>query len=62
MQNVTVADNVAATTAPVGGAGLDSFGNGTFYMSNTLLSNNMVSVVTEPDKARLANCGCKGSN
>ena len=60
LQNVTVADNVATTTAPVGGAGLNSFAGGTFTMSNTLLSNNRVEVVAEPAKSRLANCGCAG--
>jgi uncharacterized repeat protein (TIGR01451 family) len=60
LQNVTVADNVATTTAPVGGAGLNSFAGGTFTMSNTLLSNNRVEVEAEPDKSRLANCGCAG--
>jgi CSLREA domain-containing protein len=60
--NVTVADNLATTTAPTGGSGLDSFGDGTFTMSNTLLSNNKVEVELEPDKARLANCGCQGSD
>jgi CSLREA domain-containing protein len=62
LQNVTVADNLAETTAPVGGSGLDAFGDGTYHMSNTLLSNNKVEVALEPDKARLANCGCQGSN
>jgi uncharacterized repeat protein (TIGR01451 family) len=60
LQNVTVADNVATTTAPGGGAGLNSFASGSYTMSNTLLSNNKVEVEAEPDKSRLANCGCAG--
>ena len=60
LQNVTVADNVATTTAPGGGAGLNSFAGGSYTMSNTLLSNNKVEVEAEPDKSRLANCGCAG--
>jgi CSLREA domain-containing protein len=60
LQNATVADNLATTTAPVGGAGLNSFGNGSYTMRNTLLSNNKVEVAAEPDKSRLANCGCSG--
>jgi uncharacterized repeat protein (TIGR01451 family)/CSLREA domain-containing protein len=62
LQNVTVADNLAQSPAPVGGAGLDAFGDGTFYMSNTLLSNNKVQDIDDPTKVRLANCGCQGSN
>ena len=57
--NVTVADNLATTTAPTGGSGLDSFGGGTFTMSNTLLSNNKVEA---EGKSRLENCGCQGSD
>lgn len=59
LQNVTVADNLATTTAPVGGAGLNSFGNGNYEFSNTLLSNNKVEA---EDKSRLANCGCVGGD
>jgi hypothetical protein len=58
--NVTVADNVATTTAPGGGAGLNAFAGGSYTMRNTLLSNNKVEVEAEPDKSRLANCGCAG--
>jgi CSLREA domain-containing protein len=56
--NVTVADNLATTTAPVGGAGLNAFGDGSYTMSNTLLSNNKVEVGLD---SRLANCGCVGN-
>ena len=60
LQNVTVANNTATTPAQSGGAGLDVFSNGTFFMSNTLLSNNKF---VYPDKPIiLANCGCQGSN
>ena len=59
LQNVTVADNVATTTAPIGGAGLSSFSNGQYFYSNTLLSNNMIASA-EGGTPRLANCGCAG--
>ena len=59
LQNVTVADNLATTTAPGGAAGLNAFSNGTFFFSNTLLSNNMVASA-EGGTPRLANCGCAG--
>ena len=59
LQNVTVADNVATTTAPVGGAGLNSFSNGQYFFGNTLLSNNMIASA-EGGTPRLANCGCAG--
>lgn len=59
LQNVTVADNRATTTAPGGAAGLNSFSNGEFFFSNTLLSNNMVEAA-EGGTPRLANCGCAG--
>lgn len=58
LQNVTVADNDAATDAPGGGGGLNSFGSGTYILSNTLLTNNVVSGRTEP----LSNCGCTGGS
>lgn len=57
LQNVTVADNVATTTAPGGAAGLNSFSNGEFFFSNTLLFNNRVAA---EGQSRLANCGCAG--
>ena len=57
LQNVTVADNVATTTAPGGAAGLNSFSNGKFFFSNTLLFNNRVAA---EGQSRLANCGCAG--
>jgi uncharacterized repeat protein (TIGR01451 family)/CSLREA domain-containing protein len=59
LQNVTVADNVATTTAPIGGSGLSSFSNGQYFYSNTLLSNNMIASA-EGGTPRLANCGCAG--
>jgi len=59
LQNVTVADNLATTTAPGGGAGLSSFSNGQYFFGNTLLSNNMVASA-EGGTPRLANCGCAG--
>jgi len=57
LRNVTVADNRATTDAPGGGAGLNSFGSGTFIFYNTILSNN---VVQGGETAREANCGCSG--
>ncbi|MDH4108024.1 MAG: DUF11 domain-containing protein [Gammaproteobacteria bacterium] len=57
LQNVTVADNTATTDAPGGGAGLNSFGSGTFVFFNTILSNN---VVAGGEAGREANCGCSG--
>jgi CSLREA domain-containing protein len=60
LQNVTVANNTATTPAQSGGAGLDVFSNGTFFLSNTLLSNNKFVYTGKP--TILANCGCQGSN
>jgi len=58
LQNVTVANNDAATDAPGGGGGLNSFGSGTYILSNTLLTNNLVSGRLNP----LSNCGCSGGS
>jgi uncharacterized repeat protein (TIGR01451 family) len=58
LQNVTVANNTATTDAPGGGGGLNSFGSGTYYLNNVLLTNNLVSGRTIP----LANCGCSGGS
>jgi len=57
LRNVTIANNVATTDAPGGGAGLNSFGSGSYTFYNTILSNN---VVAGGEVAREANCGCSG--
>ncbi len=57
LRNVTVADNMATTDAPGGGAGLNSFGSGTYTLINTVLANN---VVQGGETGRDANCGCSG--
>ncbi|MGB5395982.1 MAG: choice-of-anchor Q domain-containing protein, partial [Gammaproteobacteria bacterium] len=38
----------------------NSFAGGSYTMRHTLLTNNKVEVELEPDKSRLANCGCAG--
>jgi uncharacterized repeat protein (TIGR01451 family) len=57
LRNVTVANNVATTDAPGGGAGLNSFGSGTYVFYNTILSGN---IVLGGETEREANCGCSG--
>jgi len=57
LRNVTVADNMATTDAPGGGAGLNSFGAGTYIFYNTILSNN---VMMGGEVSRDGNCGCSG--
>ncbi|MEZ5559380.1 MAG: choice-of-anchor Q domain-containing protein [Pseudomonadales bacterium] len=59
LRNVTVANNLSATDAPGGGAGLNSFGSGTYTLVNTILSNNLVQGA---EAAREANCGCSGGS
>lgn len=56
LRNVTVANNQATTDAPGGGAGLNSFGSGTFNIINTVLMDNEVTGRATP----LSNCGCTG--
>ena len=60
LQNVTVADNLATTPASSGGAGLNGFSNAIFYLSNTLLANNLLVYPGKP--TRYDNCGVVGSN
>ncbi|MGD8607251.1 MAG: DUF11 domain-containing protein [Myxococcales bacterium] len=57
LRNATVVDNVASSDAPGGGAGLNSFGSGTFTLVNTVLTDN---VVQGAEASRDANCGCSG--
>lgn len=57
LRNVTVANNMATTDAPGGGAGLNSFGAGTYVFYNTILSNN---VMMGGEVSRDGNCGCSG--
>jgi len=57
LRNSTIANNLATTDAPGGGAGLNAFGSGTYVFYNTVLSNN---VVQGGEVAREANCGCSG--
>ena len=57
LRNVTVANNLATTDAPGGGAGLNSFGSGTYIFYNTILSNN---VMMGGEVSRDGNCGCSG--
>jgi uncharacterized repeat protein (TIGR01451 family)/CSLREA domain-containing protein len=57
LRNATIANNVATTDAPGGGAGLNAFGSGTFVFYNTILANNRVE---GGEAAREANCGCSG--
>jgi uncharacterized repeat protein (TIGR01451 family) len=59
LRNATIANNVATTDAPGGGAGLNSFGSGTYTFYNTILSNN---VVQGGESGREANCGCSGGS
>jgi len=57
--NATIADNVATTDAPGGGAGLNSFGSGTYVFYNTIFSGN---VMAGGDSTREANCGCSAGS
>jgi hypothetical protein len=58
LKSSTVVNNIAATDAPGGGAGLNSFGSGTYNMTNTLLAGNIIQGST----VRAANCGCSGGS
>ncbi len=53
LTNSTVAFNDASSDAPGGGGGLNSFGQGTFNLLNTIVSNNSRNGVD-------SNCGCSG--
>ncbi len=56
LNSATVVNNIATTDAPGGGAGLNSFGSGTYNMMNTLLAGNIIQGST----IRASNCGCSG--
>jgi CSLREA domain-containing protein len=60
LRSSTVANNLASTDAPGGGAGLNAFGPGNYAFNNTILANNIVSSGEGGD--RLANCGCSGGS
>ena len=64
LHNVTVANNIATTDAPGGGGGLNSFGQGTYHFSNTILAGNTkLSGGEEGDPVPVAsNCGCSGGS
>ena len=55
MKSSTVANNSASTDAPGGGAGLNSFGAGTYNLLNTIVANNDKNGVD-------GNCGCSGGS
>lgn len=56
LKNATLADNTAASDSTGGGAGLNSFGNGTYNFVNTLFSNNQTTGTTPT----VVSCGCSG--
>ena len=56
LNSSTVADNEASTDAPGGGAGLNSFGSGTYYLNNTIVANNLKNTTVD------SNCGCSGGS
>jgi len=60
LRSSTVANNLASTDAPGGGAGLNAFGPGNYAFNNTILANNIVS--SGEGGERLANCGCSGGS
>ena len=52
----TVVDNEASTDAPGGGAGLNSFGSGTYNLNNSIVSGNLKNTTVD------SNCGCSGGS
>lgn len=60
--NSTVANNETEGDSPFGGAGLNSFGDGSFTMVNTLIAGNFQIRDEEEGEPEviLANCGCTG--
>lgn len=56
LNNSTVFDNEASTDAPGGGAGLNSFGSGTYNIHNTIVANNLKNTTVD------SNCGCSGGS
>jgi uncharacterized repeat protein (TIGR01451 family) len=56
LNSSTVVDNEASTDAPGGGAGLNSFGSGTYNMHNSIVANNLKNTTVD------SNCGCSGGS
>ena len=56
LTNTTVVNNEASTDAPGGGAGLNSFGSGTYNMLNTIVADNLKNTTVD------SNCGCSGGS
>lgn len=58
----TIANNETDGDSPFGGAGLNSFSDGTFTMVNTLIAGNFQTKDEEEGEPEviLANCGCTG--
>lgn len=55
--NSTVTGNTSGSDAPTGGAGLNSFANGTFRFWNTLVADNRLG----GEVPVVRNCGCTGT-
>ncbi len=56
LNSSTVVNNEASTDAPGGGAGLNSFGSGTYNLHNTIVANNLKNTTVD------SNCGCSGGS
>lgn len=56
LNSSTVVNNEASTDAPGGGAGLNSFGSGTYNMHNSIVANNLKNQTID------SNCGCSGGS
>lgn len=56
LRSSTVVGNEASTDAPGGGAGLNSFGDGTYNLHNTIVANNLKNTTVD------SNCGCSGGS
>jgi hypothetical protein len=56
LSNATVVNNEASTDAPGGGAGLNSFGSGTYNLLNTIVADNLKNTTVD------SNCGCSGGS
>jgi CSLREA domain-containing protein len=58
----TVTGNASGTAAPFGGAGLNSFANGSFRLWSTLVADNLTGTGEEEGEGEPSerNCGCTG--
>ena len=56
LNSTTVVGNEASTDAPGGGAGLNSFGSGTYNIHNSIVANNLKNTTVD------SNCGCSGGS